>query len=193
MSYDPMKGLHLHKHTMKQIKELEDEFKKYLLLSGGTMTGDLKLGSGVDLLLDDTFGKYVHITFDPVNWRFILEDEYGTYAGLFCEDIDIYQQIAFRGKSARIRTAEDVASYLFFQAYNGVAFSNVAKIWSGTSPYLEILLAGDISGLATKTLDFPNVDADQFKVSGVNGADGSFTSEDGKTVTVSKGLITSIV
>ena len=33
------------KHKMKDIKGLVDEFKKYLLLSGGTMTGDLDIGN----------------------------------------------------------------------------------------------------------------------------------------------------
>lgn len=37
-----------------------------------------------------------------------------------------------------------------------------------------------------------DVDAGQFKVAGVSGVDGSFATADGKTVTVSKGLITSI-
>lgn len=48
--------------------------------------------------------------------------------------------------------------------------------------------ASDIIGIAGKTLDFP-----LFKVGGVSGVDGSFTTVDGKTVTVTKGLITSIV
>jgi len=53
---------------------------------------------------------------------------------------------------------------------------------------VDIPRGGNITGLAGKTLDFP-----LFKVSGVAGVDGTFTTVDGKTVTVSKGLITSIV
>jgi len=36
---------------MRQIKGLEDEFKKYLLLSGGIMTGNLEMAKGQDIIL----------------------------------------------------------------------------------------------------------------------------------------------
>lgn len=47
--------------------------------------------------------------------------------------------------------------------------------------------AGDITGRAGKTIDMP-----LYKVAGVAGVDGNFTTVDEKTVTVTKGLITSI-
>lgn len=47
---------------------------------------------------------------------------------------------------------------------------------------------GNVTAVAGKTIDFPN-----YKVGGVSGVDGSFTTVDDKTVTVTKGLITSIV
>ena len=67
-------------------------------------------------------------------------------------------------------------------------WETVATMIGGATPNFQMDKAGDISGLAGKTIDMP-----LYKVGGVAGADGSFTTVDGKTVTVSKGLITSIV
>ena len=78
----------------------------------------------------------------------------------------------------------------FQQAKSGFPPSHqtVATMVYSATPNFQLDKAGDITGLANKTLDFP-----LFKVGGVAGVDGSFTTVDGKTVTVTKGLITSIV
>ena len=74
-----------------------------------------------------------------------------------------------------------------WKAWDGSAYREFVRIPYPTAGF-QITRADDITGLAGKTLDFP-----LFKVGGVAGVDGSFTTVDGKTVTVSKGLITSIV
>lgn len=55
--------------------------------------------------------------------------------------------------------------------------------------------ADDITGSAGKTLDFPNVDADQFKVAGVNGVDATANILDAlgtaHTLVFAKGILTS--
>lgn len=61
------------------------------------------------------------------------------------------------------------------------------KLYAGETEIMSIGGEGDI-------ITMGNVDAgDGFKVNGVTGATGSFTTVDGKTVTVVKGIITSIV
>ena len=77
------------------------------------------------------------------------------------------------GKETRFESNDGVTSRICIELKDGFA---------------DIPRAGDTTGLAGKTLDFP-----LFKVGGVAGVDGSFTTVDGKTVTVSKGLITNIV
>jgi hypothetical protein len=66
------------------------------------------------------------------------------------------------------------------------------RIGSAVAPTCELDVTG--SGKFSGTLDAgTSCEADAYTVGGVAGADGNFTSADGKTVTVVKGLVTSIV
>jgi len=75
----------------------------------------------------------------------------------------------------------------------GSGLKRAVKIWTR---YFDCALDGrfgsvlDIFGLLTC---WAGIDAVSYKVNAVAGVDGSFTTVDGKTVTVSKGVITSIV
>lgn len=80
----------------------------------------------------------------------------------------------------------------------GASTDNAVVRWDGATGIViknSVVLIGDtgaVTGVTTLTASGA-IDGASFKVGGVSGADGTFTSQDGKTVTVVKGLITSIV
>ena len=93
-----------------------------------------------------------------------------------------------RNQDAYWKTSSIYDSFWRFQTLYGGTQTCAELVSLGpNNGVFRIQRAGNITGLAGKALDFPN-----FKVSGVPGVDGSFTTVDGKTVTVAKGLITSI-
>lgn len=59
-----------------------------------------------------------------------------------------------------------------------------------TTPGVNLITIG---GSVTLVDSQAPINAPEYQVSGVAGVDGSFTSQDGKTVTVTKGIVTSIV
>lgn len=188
------------------IPEIKQIMKLYFLLLNGKnkMLADLDMGgfsikNVFELLCDEviavadvTVGGLLIAESDSVFWgdtEFLgsvsLNDDldlggFGVYDTSLIRMLDV----------GRIFTQPGVAKYYTLQSHDGANYQDCIKLIGGEA---QILRSGNITGLAGKTVDFPNVDADQFKVSGANGVDGSFTTVDGKTVTVSKGLITNIV
>ena len=94
-----------------------------------------------------------------------------------------------RSQQSFWKTSNIIDSFWRFQTLYGGTQTCAELVCLGpNNGAFRIQRAGNITGLAGKILDFP-----LFKVGGVAGVDGTFTTVDGKTVTVSKGLITSIV
>lgn len=101
------------------------------------------------------------------------------------------------------RIDEDTGQILVTETAGGVvgpvsSTANAVVRWSGTAGEViknSVVIIGDtgaVTGVTTMvTSSF--VDAASFKVAGVAGASGSFTTVDLKTVTVVDGIITSIV
>lgn len=99
------------------------------------------------------------------------------FAGSYCY---YYMGVNTMGflHGGKLRTYGLVTSPFHLQSWDGSAYQNTITCIGG---YADIPRCGDIDILGTP------------KIAGVAGVDGSFVSQDGKTVTVSKGLITSIV
>lgn len=161
-----------------------------------------------DALGDDYWAR---IIWDDDLWAFFLKDTDDylvdlNILGLYInEDIQATDDVFFRAKpedGSRIgfrlwaegagisiidgySNAVRELSRVDFNIPDATASRRVARMINGA---FNLERAGDITGLAGKILDFP-----LFKVGGVAGVDGTFTTVDGKTVTVTKGLITSIV
>ncbi len=80
----------------------------------------------------------------------------------------------------------------------GLSTDNAAARWDGTTGQVvqnSVVVIGDtgaVTGVSNLTAT-GFVDAASFKVAGVAGTSGSFTTADAKTVTVVNGIITSIV
>ena len=174
-----------------------------LLLDGSRqMTGDLDFANDLDVILRKATGD------GSARLKCVGIDSLGVYKGddsgygnivvmQFNADIGMYSswievpQIQPYGESTDviIRTGTHavppVRSVIFRSQQQ---FGDMVEVARMTNGEFGIPKAGNIVGLAGKSIDFP-----AYKVSGVAGVDGSFTTVDGKTVTVSKGIITSIV
>lgn len=70
-------------------------------------------------------------------------------------------------------------------------YVDTVSLQAGVGPTIEVTFENSSSGVANATFE-NNVDVKSVSIDGVAGVDGSYTTADSKTVTVSKGVITDI-
>ena len=156
-------------------------YPKALLIDGSRqMIDDLRVKYGKKIKLEESLGSgdYVTIEWDDIDWAVKIKDSVGDYVDLYFTNIHGYGSLNMHQDGARIA----------FLGTSGLIRHGSTTVATIIGNRMDINIAGDISGGYDKTIDMGF-----YKAAGVAGVDGSFTTVDGKTVTVSKGLITSIV
>lgn len=135
--------------------DLIKSLREFLLRDGSRIvTGDFKLGLGVELLFDDHWDDYAHIKFDDDLWGFDFIDGYGDRLSLTAYDFHLYHNIFIHKETLLWKLKEAVTSSLMFQAYDGAHFQNLFELKSASVPYA--VFHQDVRMLTDKFIDLGN-------------------------------------
>lgn len=171
--------------------------KNLLPLDGSrAMTGDLTLSGALRQIIFDS----ARIREDTDDWLQIFNKAGDDYGSLRVENLQLYNAFWFNA-AGEIRGSTG-GNDVLLRAYTGFppTLTTIATMEGGV-PAFSLQRAGDIIPVSSNTKDLGS-DSKRLKdiyfqnamhVEDKTGVSGSFTTVDGKTVTVTKGIITSIV